>query len=337
MVFARFARLARIIDLMNRPGGVTIRQMMDELEIQERSVYRALQGLELLNVDFFKEPVPGAPCMRYRLAPDYAAKLPTFSLPHFDLNFSELMALCLACADSGPMRGTGLEKALKTAFNKFSAQLPVELVECMDGLSEVFVALPEREKMLDGKEELIESLVNAILNHRCCRMRYYSFHSREEKTYLLEPLHFFEHQGGLYLFANIPAYDDVRMLAVQRMLEVEVLAEKFQYPKSFDVHAKLREPFGLIINDPLTVTVRLSPNASRYALEQRFFVSQEKTCHPDGSIATTITTSGRRDVLSWVLGSMGEVEILAPEDLREEVCRLGSEVAGIHGRNHRKD
>lgn len=331
MVFLRFAPLARILDLMNKPQGVTVQELVTELEISERSVYRAFDRLDILNVPYFSEREPDGRRVRYRLDPDFAIQLPSFSLPRFRFSLSELVALWLSCADPGPLSGTDLEKALKTAQAKFAVLLPEALSTSLEKLSNIFVALPEREKVLDGKEELVEKLINAILASRRCRMRYNSFHSGEEKTYILEPLHFFEYQGGLYLFANIPAYDDVRMLAVHRILDVEALDDEYQYPAGFNAKEKLREPFGIIINDPLTVTVRLSPNASRYALEQRFFTTQNMTRHEDGSLTTTFTTSGRRDVLSWVLGSLGDVEVLAPEDLRAEAARLAGNLAGVHG------
>ena len=330
MVFRRFARVARVIHLMNQPNGTTIRELMQELEVTERSVYRVLDGLDLLSVPFFTEQVPGERTLRYKLAPDFAAKLPTFSIPNFGLNLLELVALCIACADPGPMRGTGLEQALTSSKNKLAASLPNGLSEKMSRLLEAFVSMPQREKILDGKEEFVENLVQAILSRHCCRMKYHSFSSGKVKSYCLEPLHFFEYQGGLYLYANVPAYNDIRIFAVQRIQHVEILDEQFIYPEHFDVESKLREPFGVIINDPLTVTVQMNAHERDYAIEQRFFANQDLIQHPDGSVTATFTTSGRRDVISWVLGSLGNIEVMEPKDLRDEIFRLSKEIASLH-------
>ena len=330
MVFRRFARIARVIHLMNRPEGATIKDVMHELEITERSVYRLLEGLELLNIPFFSEHVPGERTVRYKLLPEFASRLPGLSLPKFELNLMELISLCMASADAGAMSGTGFEQALSTARGKLGAVLPENLSDVMGRLENVFVACPGREKFIDGKEEFVESLVLAILCFRRCRVRYYSFSSDREKVYLMEPLHFFEHQGGLYLFANIPEYGDVRTFAVHRIMGVEMLDGTFNYPESFDVQEKLKEPFGIVANDPLTVTVRLSAQESCYAMEQRFFAEQDVSDEPDGSLVVTFTTSGRRDVISWVLGSLGEIEILEPDDLKDEIQQIAKRIASLH-------
>ena len=337
MVFRRFARIARVIHMMNQSEGTTIRIIMQELEITERSVYRLLEGLELLNIPFFSEQVPGERTVRYKLLPEFASRLPGLSLPKLELNLPELISLCMASADAGAMSGTVLEQALLTARGKLGAVLPENLSGVMGRLENAFVACPGREKFLDGKEEFVESLVLAIISLRRCRVRYFSFRSNREKVYLLDPLHFFEHQGGLYLFAHILEYNEVRTLAVHRIMGVEMLDETFNYPVSFDVQEKLKEPFGIVANDPVTVTVRMSAQEACYAMEQRFFAEKEVMEEPDGSLIVTFTTSGRRDLLSWVMGALGEVEVLLPLELRKEAAKIGIIIKSRHGLDDKSD
>ena len=58
-------------------------------------------------------------------------------------------------------------------------------------------------------------------------MDYHSFRSRKVKTYTIEPHRLTFTNGGLYLYAFVPAYSQMRTFALQRVRKLKVLDERF--------------------------------------------------------------------------------------------------------------
>ncbi|MBN2140569.1 MAG: WYL domain-containing protein [Desulfovibrionaceae bacterium] len=58
---------------------------------------------------------------------------------------------------------------------------------------------------------------------------------------------------------------------------------------------------------------------AKYILERKFFQRQDIREQPDGSLLIHVETSGRWDLIHWVLSRGAEVELPEPEDLREEL------------------
>ena len=58
-------------------------------------------------------------------------------------------------------------------------------------------------------------------------MRYHSRASRKEKDYVVHPQRLVHVQGGLYLWAFVPAYAELLMFAVERVRRVALQEESF--------------------------------------------------------------------------------------------------------------
>ena len=82
----------------------------------------------------------------------------------------------------------------------------------------MLAAKPEpRKKAGDQAPSHVGRLTTAALEHRRVSMTYHSFHSRKVKSYVIEPYQIYYAQGGLYVFAVVPAYGEVRQFAIERI------------------------------------------------------------------------------------------------------------------------
>ena len=59
-------------------------------------------------------------------------------------------------------------------------------------------------------------------------MRYHSFSSNREKTYVLEPYRLLFGQGGLYVIGMVPEYGELRTFAVDRIEQLSLTEERFE-------------------------------------------------------------------------------------------------------------
>ncbi len=75
--------------------------------------------------------------------------------------------------------------------------------------------------------------MDAMLNKETCYIEYHSFYNDKIKHFKIDPLHFFENDGGLYLPVNTSSFGDIRTLAVERIHKITKSGESFEYPKDF--------------------------------------------------------------------------------------------------------
>lgn len=160
----------------------------------------------------------------------------------------------------------------------------------------------------------------ALLSQRVCLVEYHSFSDDEIKTFRIEPLRFFERDGGVYLFVRVPRFNDIRVLAAERLKSVEVTEESFVYPKDFHPEELLRNSFGMVYDEPLEVKIWFAADQARYIKERQWAAEQKITRRKDGSIVLWLKTSGWYDVKRWILSFGADAELLEPKDKRAEIA-----------------
>ena len=312
-------KLLTAVEMLSRPQGATNSQLAEELRIDISSVHRMLSTMEGLGFPIHDEPGPDGKVLIKRLERSYVKKLPNIHVPNIELTLSEILALYLLRGEAKTYRGTGIEESVNSAFFKLHHFLPESFTENIGKLGTLFVGTGKLAKDYSGKTEVIDDLTESIIRREVCQVRYESFSADAEKEYDIEPLHFFENRGGLYVFVRIPKYGDIRILAVERIRSLKPTKKTFEAPKDFDPEAKLAECFDIICDDPLTARIWFSASQAKYVLERTYAKSQTVEHQKDGSIILTMTTSGRNDVKRWVMGFGPDAEVLEPVEMRREI------------------
>ena len=70
---------------------------------------------------------------------------------------------------------------------------------------------------------------------------------------------------------------------------------------------------------PFYPQVRFYPEGAKRVRNRRWAADQSITEHPDNSLTLAMTTSGRADVLHWLLSFGPHAEILEPTDMRRSL------------------
>ena len=156
-------------------------------------------------------------------------------------------------------------------------------------------------------------------------------HSDDEtKTFLANPLHFFERSGGLYLLVGRTGRTDVRTLAVERIRSVELTSSPFDYPKGFDADEYLDSWFDVVDGKPARVAIRFSPQQARYIRERKWSSGQSIEERPDGSIVLRMKVLGLWDVTRWALSYGPAAEVISPASLRKGVAQQAQRTASLY-------
>ncbi len=315
----RLSNLLRAIDLMARKQGASLDDLQQELDLSRSSVYRQIEIIQELGFPIYDEQPMGARKKRWRFDEGYLKKLPHMALPDMELKHSEVLALFMVIGESRLTRGTEIEKSLQRLMTKLENSFPAGLLGKLKKIQTLFVPSDKFSKDYSDKETVIEALTDAMLQQRVCEVRYHAYTHDEENRFTIEPLHFFEHNGGLYAYARVPKHDWVITLAVERIIELSPTSKTFAYPADFDPEDKLASAFGVTDNDPCEVKVWFSAREARYIKERKWARDQKITDNVDGSIILEMRTSGMWEVMRWVLSWGKEAEVLEPEELRQGV------------------
>lgn len=319
-------KMLKAVDFLARPGGASMEELGEGLEVDRRTAYRIRETLEELNFPLYEDSSNLDGRKRYRFEESYLKKLPNLNIPELNLTLSELIALYFIRGNSRMFHGTDIERDIESAFTKLDAFMPEGLGKRLEKVKTLFVPSAKFTKEYQDKEEIIASLTNAIFRQQTCEVKYHSFHDDQVKGFKIDPLRFFERDGGLYLFVRTTDYGSIRLLAVERVKTLLVTEDRFDEPEDFDPDAMLGGSFGLIFDEPTSYRIWFSAEKARYIEERRWSPNQEITHRDDGSIELAMSTSGWFEVKRWILAFGPEAELLEPEVLRQELVESASRV-----------
>ena len=322
-------QLIKALSLLSRPRGTTRKELAERLNITERSVSRSLNTIEDLGIPIYDETIPFEKEKRWRIESAYLARMPNLSLPKLALNFPEIISLCMLAGESVIFKGTEIDRHITTAIARLMVFVPEKTRNELMKLKRIFISKTIGSKNYAGKENVIKILTESMLNRTACRITYHAFYKDEIEDKEIGPLHFYENNGGLYLFAVKIKDKSVHSYAVERIKNIKPLNCDIKYPNNLDPVEKLNSAFDLTHGEPVTVKIRFSKTEARYIREKTWAENQQIIDHPDGSIILSMTTSGYRDVKRWVMSFGKEAQLLEPEGMKREIEAELREVLGI--------
>ncbi|PTN39107.1 YafY family protein [Desulfonatronum sp. SC1] len=311
--------LLNAIELLSRPQGATIQEIGESLGLQRRSVYRLLAAIQDLGFPVYDAKGEAGATKQWKMLDDYVVRLPNITLPKVELTPSEAMAIQFMAADNRLPRAPVLRRNLDQALAKLSLLLPRNVSDSLRRFSETSFVVSKLTKDYSQKEVILDDLTEAMLTSRMCEVDYHAYSTDQTKTYAMEPLSICEHDGGLYLFVRISRYEEIRLLAVERIRGLRILESSFDYPDDFDPQERLKTAFGVYFDDPVEITIRFSPEVAKYVVDRKWSGEQRVTMLNNGGVELWMRTSGKTEVLRWVLGFGPNAEVLAPAELRNEV------------------
>jgi len=314
-------KMLKAIDFLSKPEGATINEMAAHLAVDRRSVYRIISVMEDIGFPIWADKIPLEKEKRWKFEESYLKKLPNMKIPDVNLTLPEILSLYLLKGGVGLFKGTEIEKNIKSAFGKLSLFLPEGTLDNLSKIKALFISPAKFAKDYSGKEDIIDNLTTAMLNNETYKIEYHSFYDDKIKYFKIDPLHFFENDGGLYILVNTTTFGDIRTLAVERIQKINKTGEIFDYPKDFYPEELIESAFDIVYGDPVDVKIWFSADQARYIKERNWSKTQKIEDQEDGSIILSMSTSGWWDIKRWILSYGAEVEVLEPEELRDHILK----------------
>jgi len=114
-----------------------------------------------------------------------------------------------------------------------------------------------------------------------------------------------------------------RTMKIERIERVEVLKDTYTIPEDFDPTTFLADAWGIWYTDaePVEVVLKFHPRVAYRIHESRWHRSEQPIEELDnGYVVWRAKIAEPKEMLNWIRGWGSDVEVLAPESLRE-VCK----------------
>jgi len=301
---SKAARLRRIEHrLYNAPRGQRVTELAEYCGVDRRTIYRDLEALEEMGVPVWEDDG------RYGI--DRQSYLSTIRL-----NLNEAVALFFA-ARLLAHHSDEHNPNVVSALNKLAAGLPDTTISShMARVAEIIRARPLRSDYV----RVLDTITRAWADRRKVAIRYRAA-SGELTERVICP--YFLEVSRSEPASYVIAYDDLRAalrtFKLERVADAELLDSGYAIPEDFDPYAHLASAWGVMDEVEVEVRLRFSAAVAPRVRESVWHHSQRLHDTPDGGCELSMRVGGIKEVRAWVLGWGGDVEVLAPPALRDEV------------------
>ena len=237
------------------------------------------------------------------------------------LYFSRTLVECLAA--------TPFQQDVASAFEKLAAALTPGMRQFLDRLPLVIQSkgVPPPAGGDETGREHMKRLIDATSHRRRTRMRYFSLSSGREKDYLVEPHRLVYAEGGMYVVAFVPEYGRIRTFAVERIVSVSLLEDRFAAVE--DVDQAFAHSLGINEGPPEHIEIEFEPRIAPYVSHRRWHASQRATPRADGRVTIELDVCNDWALRSWILSFGPLARVVSPpalaDQIRDEIQRAGQQ------------
>jgi predicted DNA-binding transcriptional regulator YafY len=289
----------------------TIADLAEHHVVSTKTIRRDLAALMEAGFPLYDERYEGK--VYWRLSDDYKG------LPLASLSLSETAALYFSKKLVVNLAAPPFSDDIASAFKKIESALPDRNIKFLDSLDNMISVRADAPKDLEHRKATIRILMEAIGEEVKLKMQYYSVHSQQKKTYLIHPYRLMYFRGGLYLFAFVEDYKQIRTFAIERIETIEKTREAFDKPADFSVESYLESAFGVVKEEPFDVEVVFNSDIAEYVRSRVWHPSQQVREIGGGRISMKMHVGGEFELGSWILSFGASASVISPDRLRRRV------------------
>ena len=310
-----------------RAGGVTIDELSSRCDVTTRTIRRDLQALEEAGFPLFDDKSHDDGRTRWSINGQAFKGLAA------GLTLSELCALHFSRTLVESLAGTPFRSDVAAAFEKLSSVLTPHMRQFLDQLPRVISTKADPLKRARGHNgedrPVVSRLLEATLHSRQATLVYHSRSSERTKQYLVHPYRLAFAQGGMYLLAYVPEYQEIRTFAMERIEDVSLLEERFT-PVEELPEAAFPHSLGVHSGPPERVEIEFAPQTADYVRAREWHESQRVTDNPAGGIVVSLDVCIDRALESWILSFGAGAKVRFPPSLAATVAAALRQAANAY-------
>jgi predicted DNA-binding transcriptional regulator YafY len=318
----RFARILRVLQLIQGRGRNGVKEIAADQECSERTIFRDLNVLELAGVPYETERKTGS--IRVR---------PGYHFPPLALTDDELIGQGTAAAVASA-QGLNVTSGAKPATRKLQVISRDAAAELLADVQRVTAVLDLKLADHSRHHEIIRTVQWALIQRKQLAGTYASPYDSKSKRLTLHPYRLCLVGQAWYLIARSLDAAQPRTYRVTRFKSLRSLDQSATVPDDFDLESYFGNAWAVYRSDQsYDVEIHFSPGAADLVLETTWHPTQKAHRDADGGVTLSFTVDGLNKIVHWVLGWSGRATVIRPRELRELVVEQLRKSLEMNGNN----
>jgi predicted DNA-binding transcriptional regulator YafY len=316
----RLYHLHNILDQRRTP--ISRHDLMERLECSQATLYRLSGELR----DFLGATIEQDPENR-GFSYDRSYEQP-FELPGIWISPAELQALLTARQVLGNVQPGLLEGELQSLQGRISSLLQKKGVDAEEGQARIHIQ-PIAGRSVPG--HLFQDVMAALIKRQRLHIAYHGRRKDDTSERDVSPQRLTQYRNSWYLDAWCHAAGGLRSFALERIGELELLENDAKDISEKQMAEHFDRSYG-IFSGPAenTAVLKFTPEMSRWVADEQWHPDQKGSFDEDGAWTLQLPFSSARELAMDILRYGPEVEVIAPEFLREAVADSARRTSDIY-------
>ncbi len=317
---SKVERLYHLHNILNqRRTPISRQDLMERLECSQATLYRLVGELR----DFLGAPIEQDADTRgfyYDRSYDQA-----FDLPGIWISPAELQALLTARQVLSNVQAGLLEGELESLQARISALLRQKGIEAESGESRIHLqhvagrAVPAR---------MFQDVLGTLIGRQRLHIRYHGRRRDQVSERTVSPQRLTQYRNSWYLDAWCHQAEGLRSFALERIRQQQVVDEPAREVSENELSAHFDRSYG-IFSGPgeHTADLRFTPEMSRWVAEEIWHADQQGAFDDQGCWRLKVPFSSARELVMDIMRYGADVEVIAPDFLRQLVAQAAAATA----------
>ena len=182
-----------------------------------------------------------------------------------------------------------------------------------------FIHLEKRRPQ--GTENLY-GLIHAIKNRLQIKFTYQKFWEEELTQRLVEPYALKEFKNRWYVLAKDSKDNNIKSFALDRLTNLEITTQSYQYPDNYSIEQSYRYCFGIISpngSDPQDIILSFDPFQGKYIKTLPLHETQQVLVDNDKETRIKLKLCLTHDLIMELLSFGDNMKVIEPKSLADEI------------------
>ena len=291
-------RMARLVDEMPRHSlGRRLSSVADGLGVSDQTVRRYVKAL---NEEFVTEYDEPQFVIQKQGGEEWLIRKSKYD-EKSQANIYQLVSVFLSLEIFKMLGSNNLFVDLADdVFLEVLKKLTSHHRDLIEYLPRKFFSAPWAPKDYSKHDEMLSDVIKAIIYQNVMHI-HYKPGGCDPCDYTVEPLTLLYHKGGLYLIGKTIKHKKPVYFNIERLREVEVTQEKFDYPINYHPDQMIEGAFGIFsTGEKKTFKLKFPPELCDYICSRQWHKSQKCKVAKDGSVTLTMKVTDSEEVRAWI-------------------------------------
>lgn len=295
-------RLLEIYTMIAQRKYPSTVSLMEHFGVTERTIYRYLEQINVIDPIEFDRENNG-----YRFTHgDRIKKLP--------INDQELIILFTAGEALSRLGGT-----FKTNFQGLLNKMFSVSGRSVDNKKVPIIVKAPDASINEKIQDYLMTVSLCMKEKRSVSMSYQARGAKEPTERIIDPYGLVFHEGVWFVIGYCHLRKELRNFAMDRIIHLKERFFYFEVRGGFDLEEYISSSWGIIHEEPVTITIRFKANVAEFILrKEKWHPSEQRKILSDGDIELTFTVAGVNEIKHWIYSWLPSVEIIEPAWLRQQ-------------------